>query len=277
MKKISQMILSTLKSRGYTPEQTTEGNETVIRFIINVTPVTFSFNNACGVVEFNNSYELFSAADEEHLSFVEKSLKKEDTPFTDAVYTEEDNKHLLSLAGRVEKDELTVHKVNAIVDTVERKDGIVAYLKELSYTNKAYRSVEDLAEAKEILDRAIAFFTEKGYTAKYFNEDNLQVDCEIGGGSFAITCEGTEYTFGIDCIYFTNEPVPEKDAERLVELFEANGTPFKYLFVLDDSINIEAEYPYSLFSTELLEDVIAFLSHKDGFAEAARRLSSKTL
>ena len=275
MNTVRNVIMSALESRGYAPRDCVEDGEIVIRCAVNVLPLTLALTDDEQFVDCGVSFDLLPEVTDERMNDIRESLREENAFFTNAEYREDEDEQLLLLYARIPAADFTADTVNSMLDTIENKDGIVASLKRMSRTKKELRTADDLAEAREILEKTITFFTARGYEANYFQEDLLQVDCNIDGGMFAITCEGTEYTLCIDSLYFLDKLLTEEEENEILEIFNQEYSPFENIYMMGDELSIQSEFPYEIFSEQFLEDVLTTLTRKDGYVAKIKEIAER--
>jgi len=124
----------------------------------------------------------------------------------------------------------------------------------------------------EACEYARLFLTEAGYSPEY-KYGREQLDCVINDVSFAIFGEEESPTFGIGCIFEHKEALSDEECDKIKAVFDSEESPFEYLHLLDDSIAIESEFEFSVFSSELMTDIVETLTRKEGLIDLLKSFS----
>ena len=123
-------VLSLLKNKGYSPKYMQDGEQEQIDCIIGGTSFAIFYEiNDC-VIGYCIIFEPNEPITDTGYEDIVKLFSKEKTPFEDCI---KDEFGAIHLYGEIYAENCLEEFVNSIIETIEKKDGIVAKLKEISY------------------------------------------------------------------------------------------------------------------------------------------------
>ena len=127
---LKDRISKILLKKGYFPRCTLEEGQEQIDCVISGTKFAFFYALNDSDIGYDVVFEPDTPVSGELFDTYAEELRNEKAPFTDLLV---DEFGLIHLYGEIGSDEYTDEFVEGIVQTLERTDGIVAKLKNISY------------------------------------------------------------------------------------------------------------------------------------------------
>lgn len=128
--KVKDSILSLLTQKGYLPNYSDEDDVIQIDCIIAGTSFAFFYEPDESYVGYGVIFEPDYPVSDDQFDLLKQDLAKEKTPFSDCLKDEFD---LIHLYGQISSKDCCEEFVDKIIKTIEKKDGIVAKLKSISF------------------------------------------------------------------------------------------------------------------------------------------------
>ena len=128
--KVKDSILSLLTQKGYFPNYSDEEDAVQIDCIIAGTSFAFFYEQDKSYMGYGVVFEPDDPVSDDEFDLLKQDFAKEKTPFSDCL---KDEFGLIHLYGEISSEDCSEEFVDKIIKTIEKKDGIVAKLKSISF------------------------------------------------------------------------------------------------------------------------------------------------